>query len=67
MKLIINSEDILVDDSVKTVKELLVHFQIEQKAAIVEVNRVILEKSKHAEVQLANGDVVEIVHFVGGG
>lgn len=67
MNLIINSDEVLVDDAVSTVADLLSYFELDQKVAIVELNRVILEKSKHAEAKLANGDVVEIVHFVGGG
>lgn len=67
MNLIINSEEVQVDDSVKTVEDLLSYFQLDHKVAIVELNKEILEKRKHAEVKLANGDVVEIVHFVGGG
>jgi sulfur carrier protein len=67
MKLIINSDEVQVEDTVLTVEDLLSHFKLDQKVAIVELNRVILEKSKHAEINLANGDVVEIVHFVGGG
>jgi sulfur carrier protein len=67
MNLIINSDEVQVDDTVVTVEDLLSYFKLDQKVAIVELNRVILEKSKHAEVNLANGDVVEIVHFVGGG
>ncbi|WP_421385057.1 sulfur carrier protein ThiS [Bacillus salacetis] len=67
MKLIINSDEVQVDETVATVEDLLSHFQLDQKVAIVELNKEILEKSKHAEARLANGDVVEIVHFVGGG
>ncbi|MGD7024188.1 sulfur carrier protein ThiS [Rossellomorea vietnamensis] len=67
MNLIINSDEVLVDEEVDTVADLLSYFELNQKVAIVELNRVILEKSMHAETRLANGDVVEIVHFVGGG
>ncbi|MGD6804243.1 sulfur carrier protein ThiS [Rossellomorea aquimaris] len=67
MNLIINSDEVLVDEEVDTVADLLSYFELDQKVAIVELNRVILEKSMHAETRLANGDVVEIVHFVGGG
>lgn len=67
MNLIINSDEVMVDDAVSTVADLLSYFELDQKVAIVELNRVILEKSRHAEARLANGDVVEIVHFVGGG
>jgi thiamine biosynthesis protein ThiS len=33
----------------------------------VEVNREVVPRARHAEVTLADGDVLEIVHFVGGG
>ena len=33
----------------------------------VEVNREIVPKSRHAEHTLADGDVVELVHALGGG
>ncbi|WP_147695272.1 sulfur carrier protein ThiS [Vogesella mureinivorans] len=33
----------------------------------VEVNREIVPKSRHAEHVLADGDVVELVHALGGG
>ncbi|ODU42669.1 sulfur carrier protein ThiS [uncultured Aquimonas sp.] len=33
----------------------------------VEVNREIVPKSRHAEHALADGDVVELVHALGGG
>ena len=32
-----------------------------------EVNGEIVVRAKHAEHQLADGDVIELVHFVGGG
>jgi sulfur carrier protein len=67
MNLVINSDAVQVPDSIKTVDELLAHFKLDKKVAIVELNAEILEKSKHAETKLANGDIVEIVHFVGGG
>jgi sulfur carrier protein len=67
MNLVINSDAVQVPDSVETVEELLAHFKLDKKVAIVELNAEILEKSQHAETSLANGDVVEIVHFVGGG
>ncbi|WP_456271114.1 sulfur carrier protein ThiS [Bacillus sp. AK031] len=67
MNLVINSDAVQVPDSIETVEEMLAHFKLDKKVAIVELNAEILEKSKHAETKLANGDIVEIVHFVGGG
>ncbi|MGC4378870.1 sulfur carrier protein ThiS [Fictibacillus sp. Mic-4] len=67
MKLMINGDQVEVPDNVQSVHDLLAHFQLVDKGAIVELNREILEKSSHAETRLADGDKVEIVHFVGGG
>jgi thiamine biosynthesis protein ThiS len=33
----------------------------------VEINRAIVPRAQHAEHLVATGDVIEIVHFVGGG
>ncbi len=50
-----------------TVAELLVHFGLDRKIAVVEHNLRILQKNDYSGVQLAAGDRIEIVHFVGGG
>jgi sulfur carrier protein len=67
MKLIINGESIHVPEQVKTVSDLLVHFQLHNKLAVVEVNLTIIEKSQYDTTTLCDGDKIEIVHFVGGG
>jgi sulfur carrier protein len=67
MKLIINGEAIHVPEQVKTVSDLLAHFQLHNKLAIVEVNLTIIEKSQYDTTTLCDGDKIEIVHFVGGG
>ncbi|MGH7295350.1 MAG: sulfur carrier protein ThiS [Polyangiaceae bacterium] len=33
----------------------------------VEVNREVVPRARHAEHAIAPGDVIEVVHFVGGG
>jgi sulfur carrier protein len=67
MKLMINGEVVELSDKVRTIQDLLTYFKLQDKGAIVELNREILEKSSHAEACLSDGDQVEIVHFVGGG
>jgi sulfur carrier protein len=67
VELIINSDKVQVPETVTTVSDLLAHFKLDQKVVIVELNTTILEKSNHGETKLANGDKIEIVHFVGGG
>lgn len=67
MKLMINGEQIELPNNIQTVKDLLEHFQLDEKIAMVEVNLSIIQKSEYGETKLSNGDKVEIVHFVGGG
>lgn len=50
-----------------TVADLLKELQVDQTQVVVEHNAAILPKTSYAEEQLAANDVLEIVHFVGGG
>ena len=50
-----------------TVSEILNVLDIRPDAIAVEVNGEIVSRSRHAEAALHDGDVVEIVTFVGGG
>jgi sulfur carrier protein len=67
MKIQINGEVVEVANSCTTVTALLLHFGLETKVVIVEWNQHVLEKSDHETTCLADGDRIEIVHFVGGG
>jgi sulfur carrier protein len=49
-----------------SIADLLVHLSLNGPVA-VELNRAIVPKRKHTETVLADGDILEIVHFVGGG
>lgn len=50
-----------------TVAELLEELRVMPAGVAVEVNLNIVKKAKYGDYQLADGDVVEIVNFVGGG
>ena len=51
-----------------SVADLLESHQLDPRMVVVEHNRVILrDRDSHAHTQLNEGDVIEIVHFVGGG
>lgn len=50
-----------------TVQELLAALGLEGARVAVERNRDIVPRARHAETALAEGDDVEVVHFVGGG
>ncbi|MDD9266816.1 sulfur carrier protein ThiS [Paenibacillus sp. GCM10023248] len=67
MKLHINGQHVEVPDAIRTVEELLAHFELQDKMLVVEHNRNILEKVDHRKAELSEGHQIEIVHFVGGG
>jgi len=67
MKIEINGEQVEIPSQNKTMTDLLVHFGLETKILIVELNKQILEKSNHDKTCISDGDRIEIVHFVGGG
>ncbi|MED2973923.1 sulfur carrier protein ThiS [Fictibacillus sp. B-59209] len=66
MKLMVNGTALDIALA-RTVQELLGELKLAGKGAIVELNQEILDKSQHAKTRLADGDKIEIVHFVGGG
>lgn len=67
MKLTVNGDLVEVPNTVETVFGLLQYFELNQKVIIVEKNAEILEKAKHEETLISDGDKIELVHFVGGG
>lgn len=50
-----------------SVRALVEHLGLGDGPVAVEVNREIVPRASHAERAIADGDVIEIVHFVGGG
>jgi thiamine biosynthesis protein ThiS len=51
-----------------TLAELLDSLRVDARLVVVEHNRTILrDRAAYASRELGSGDVVEIVHFVGGG
>ena len=50
-----------------TVRGLVEHLGLTEGPVAVEVNRTIVPRVRHAEHRVEGGDVIEIVHFVGGG
>ena len=50
----------------RTIRDLLDLLGLQGRLA-VEVNREIVPKSEHARFSLSDGDVIEIVHAIGGG
>jgi len=50
-----------------SVEGLLLELGLDPRAVVVELNREIIRRPQLADTGLSEGDVVEIVHFVGGG
>lgn len=66
MIITVNGEDHMVP-SPATLADLLRQLELDPRAVVVELNREIVRRPQLAETLLANGDMVEVVHFVGGG
>jgi sulfur carrier protein len=50
-----------------SVRGLVEHLGLNEGPVAVEINREIVPRARHADHRVAPGDVIEIVHFVGGG
>ena len=66
MRLTLNGEDKDLGEGA-TVATLVASLGLGDERVAVEVNRKLVRRATWAETALADGDVVEIVHFVGGG
>lgn len=65
MRLTVNGENQEFPDSL-TVEKLLAHLGLDGAVA-VERNAQVVPRAEHPNVSLEHEDVIEIVHFVGGG
>jgi thiamine biosynthesis protein ThiS len=50
-----------------TIQNLLDQLRLDSRQVVVERNQAIVPRQRFAEESLADGDTLEIVHFVGGG
>jgi thiamine biosynthesis protein ThiS len=50
-----------------TLADLLAQLSLDPRQVVVELNREIVRRPRLGETSLAEGDAVELVHFVGGG
>ena len=65
MQVIINGKHTKLTD-VKTVETLIKHLELSGRIAI-EINQQIIPRAEYATHTLTDGDVIEIVHAIGGG
>jgi thiamine biosynthesis protein ThiS len=47
--------------------QLLEHLGLDPRTVVVELNREIVRRPRLGETAVADGDAIELVHFVGGG
>ena len=66
MHIQLNGETVELPDGA-TVADLLVQLQLTERRVAVELNLDIVPRSQHASRQLQPGDVLEVVHAIGGG
>jgi len=66
MQLTVNGEAKDVPDGL-TVRGLIEHLGLVEGPVAVEKNREIVPRAEHATTPVIAGDILEIVHFVGGG
>jgi len=64
--------DVVINGEQKRIKggtllELLEELELDPRAVVVEHNRKIVRRVGLADVTVAEGDAIELVHFVGGG
>ena len=65
MKITVNGDNLELAGS--TIADLVTQPSLSGRRLAVEVNREIIPKSQHADFTLNEGDVLEIVHAIGGG
>ena len=66
MRIVVNGEERRVPGPA-TLLDLLAHLELDARTVVVELNREIVRRPRLGETSLAEGDSVELVHFVGGG
>jgi sulfur carrier protein len=65
MKLIINGQE--RDVEAQTIADVVQAFGLNERIIVIEHNLNIVPREQYAQTAVAEGDKIEIVHFVGGG
>jgi len=66
MRVRVNGEDRDVPERT-TVRALVEMLHLSEGPVAVERNGDVVPRAEHAAVEIAEGDIIEVVHFVGGG
>ncbi|MDH5719228.1 MAG: sulfur carrier protein ThiS [Spirochaetia bacterium] len=64
----VNGNDLSIETlKEKTINSLFETLNIEKKTVVLEINHEIIVKEDYNKVELRDSDIIEIIHFVGGG
>ncbi|MFF0826239.1 sulfur carrier protein ThiS [Brevibacillus sp. NPDC003359] len=63
----LNGKKVELAEEITTVRALLTSYSLQEKIVVVERNGEIIDRSTYEQTPIADGDRIEIVHFVGGG
>ena len=66
IKIRFNGKSKLIEANYK-IQNLINDFKIPIKKVAIELNKEILDKKKLKNIKLKNNDIIEVVHFIGGG
>ena len=66
IKIKVNGKKIIFDNNT-SIEKLTKKLKIPLNKVAIELNKKILDKKKLKKIKLNNGDMIEIVHFIGGG
>ncbi|MGE6631007.1 sulfur carrier protein ThiS [Bacillus sp. NPDC077027] len=67
MKIQLNGRMIDFEQENGTIYDLLATYKLEDRVVIVEKNHEIIDKQAFRATEIKPNDIIEIVHFVGGG
>lgn len=67
MSIVLNGKSVVLPEEVTSIQKLLTHYNLENRIVVVELNKEIILKEHYETSNLSRGDIVEIIHFVGGG
>ena len=66
IKIKVNGKKMLFDENIMVIN-LVKKLKIPLNKVAIELNKKIIDKKKIKKVKLNNNDILEIVHFIGGG
>jgi len=67
MSIQLNGKSVVLPEEVNSIQKLLTQYKLENRIVVVELNKEIVLKEQYETMILSRGDIVEIIHFVGGG